>query len=176
MREDDERTTDEEMARVAVHELARRAPDEAMQRLGVRDLRPRRPRILLAEDDDELRELLAQSLREYGYDVTEARDGTELWAFASWSIASQGSGRAVDMVVTDVRMPGATGIEVLDELRRMDARVRAIVITGAGDERTTAEAHRVGAEVVFDKPFQVDDLLIAVLTLLPPPDDAVRAA
>jgi CheY-like chemotaxis protein len=149
---------------------------EEMRRPIVHELRSRTPRILLAEDDDELRKLLAQSLRDYGYDVTEARDGTELWAFASWSIASQGSGRAVDMVVTDVRMPGATGIEVLDELRRMDARVRAIVITGVGDERTTAEAYRVGAEVVFDKPFQVDDFLIAVLTLLPPPDDTARAA
>ncbi len=140
------------------------------------ELRRLPPRILLADDDDELRGMLAESLREYGYDVTEARDGSELWSFASWSLAPDAATCAVDMVVTDVRMPGASGIEVLDELRRLDPRVRSIVITGVGDERTAAAAREAGAALVFDKPFQLDDFLIVVLSLLPPPDDALRAA
>ncbi len=71
-------------------------------------------RLLLAEDDLELRELLAYVLRADGHDVTEARDGNELLA-----ILSKGLERGHEpfaLVVSDVRMPGLTAFDVLTHL------------------------------------------------------------
>ncbi|MBI5489768.1 MAG: response regulator [Deltaproteobacteria bacterium] len=142
------------------------APVEPARRRMSRPTEP--PRVLLADDDEETREMLATALREYGYDVTEARDGTELAAFLTWSLVGGEPGDSVDLVVTDVHMPGLSGLEALEQIRNLDPSLRAIVITGFPNDALEADARRLGADVVFDKPFLLDNLLIAVLSLVPP--------
>jgi DNA-binding response OmpR family regulator len=115
-------------------------------------------RLLLAEDDYELRELLACVLRADGHDVVEARDGNELW-----SLLNETAGEApFALVVSDVRMPGLTAFDVLSKLQRSLLDTPVILITAFGDQGTHLRALRLGASRVFDKPFDCDDLRAAV--------------
>ena len=118
----------------------------------------RRLRVLLAEDDAEMRRLLGWALRKDGYEVIEARDGAECVGYAQpWVFR----GRRVeppDVIVSDVRMPGWSGLEVLGILRAGDAAIPVILITAFGAPDAYAEAWRLGAAAVLTKPFDVDDL------------------
>ena len=128
-------------------------------------IRTRRPRILLAEDDPEMRRLLSRSLRRDGYDILEAKDGSKLLEYLGFSVASAAAFE-VDLVISDIRMPGFTGMEVLRELRRCDWSTPVILITAFGDRRTHQEAGRLGAKIL-DKPFDVDDLRHLVRESIP---------
>jgi CheY-like chemotaxis protein len=121
--------------------------------------------VLLADDDPEMRELIATPLREDGYSVVEAGDGIELIRAIHRFEASL---LPVGVIVTDIRMPGFSGLEMLEYLRYAGLRVPAILMTGFGDERTHREAQSLGAELVFDKPLDVDELRAAVARLVPP--------
>jgi DNA-binding response OmpR family regulator len=123
--------------------------------------RPSSPaRLLLAEDDLELRELLAYVLRADGHEVVEARDGNELLEILNE--AMQRGQEPFSLVVSDVRMPGLTAFDVLTRLQRALTDTPVILITAFGDQTTHLRAQRMGASRVFDKPFDFDDLRAAV--------------
>jgi CheY-like chemotaxis protein len=124
------------------------------------------PRVLLAEDDSELRALLASALRGDGYDVVEAEDGAELFGEIATGMLRPGRPLAPDIVISDIRMPGKSGLEVVAGMRQDDWATPVILITGFGDPQTRAEAARLGVAAIFDKPFDVDDLRTAVLNLV----------
>jgi DNA-binding response OmpR family regulator len=124
------------------------------------DSRPSPARLLLAEDDFELRELLACLLRADGHEVVEARDGNELWELLSRQPSAEGGGFA--LVVSDVRMPGLSAFDVLSKLQCTVAETPVILITAFGDRTTHLRALRLGASRVFDKPFDCDELRDAV--------------
>lgn len=118
------------------------------------------PRVLLAEDDHEMRALVAETLRRDGYDVIELESGLELrqWLERKLELHPE---ELPDLVVTDIRMPGASGLEVLHWLRGREWCLPVIVITAFGDTDAHEEALRLGAVTLLDKPFDMDDLLIA---------------
>jgi CheY-like chemotaxis protein len=120
--------------------------------------------LLLAEDDPDMRWLLSMSLRKEGYEVIEVRDGAELRSKVRMQVANPKQVPRVSMIISDFRMPGATGLDVLEELRRLEQSTPFILITAFGDEATHEEARRLGA-VVFDKPLDLEDLRTAVLYL-----------
>jgi DNA-binding NtrC family response regulator len=72
------------------------------------------------------------------------------------------------LIISDVRMPGVSGLDVLATLRREDWSTPVILMTAFGDLETRAEARRLGAKALFDKPFDVDDLRTAVSWFLHP--------
>jgi DNA-binding response OmpR family regulator len=115
-----------------------------------------RPRVLLAEDDVEMRWLLARTLRQSGYRVSEAADGRELIALIGSQILRAPSQTSIDLVVSDIRMPGLSGLNVLMGLRRARWDVPVLLITGFGDSETHTLACRLDAQVL-DKPFDLDD-------------------
>ncbi len=125
------------------------------------------PRILLAEDDDELRKLLAWSLLKEGYQVTECTDGIVLLNNLDGYLFL-GEAKCFDLIISDIRMPGITGIEILEGLHAHKNIPPMIVITAFGDEETHAHAHRLGAAAIFDKPFDIEDLLAKVREFLHP--------
>jgi DNA-binding response OmpR family regulator len=134
-----------------------------VEALGIADSQSsssRKSRLLLAEDDFELRQLLACVLRADGHDVIEARDGNELWSLLSQD--ALGSEEPFALVVSDVRMPGLTAFDVLSKLQRSLTDTPVILITAFGDQTTHLRALRLGASRVFDKPFDCDDLRAAV--------------
>lgn len=119
------------------------------------------PRVLLAEDDPELRRLIASELRRDGITVIEARDGHELVELLAEDLGSV----APDVVVSDLRMPGPSGLDALDLLRRTGGGPAFVLITAFGDEAIHEQAARLGAAAVFDKPFDLDDLTTALVAI-----------
>jgi DNA-binding NtrC family response regulator len=121
--------------------------------------------VLLAEDDTEMRRLLVSTLRREHCQVIEARTGAQL----SEQILAAGLGTNaepdVDLIISDVRMPGRSGLDVLSALRRTDHQTPVILITAFGDAEIHAEAHRLGVLAVFNKPFDLDDLRMLVVSL-----------
>jgi DNA-binding response OmpR family regulator len=120
-------------------------------------------RVVLAEDDSELRTFLAEALRAQGYQVEELADGAELLEFVANRLRSNGSISGVDVVVSDIRMPGFSGMDVLVGLRRVLDKTPVILITAFGDESTHQLARAFGAVAVLDKPFDVEHLTDTVL-------------
>jgi CheY-like chemotaxis protein len=116
--------------------------------------------VLLADDDLELRSLLSSELQRVGYAVTEVASGTDLLdRLASDLIES--ARPQFDLLVSDVRMPGWSGLEVLRGLRRAGLRLPVVLITAFGDPKSHRTADRLGA-VLLDKPFDLDDFRDAV--------------
>jgi DNA-binding response OmpR family regulator len=120
--------------------------------------------VVIAEDDRDMRRFLVESFEEEGYRVTEAATGAELRRRLSGRL----HGDAVpEILISDIRLPGFTGLELLSELRRSDWSLPVILITAFGDEAVHLEGDRLGAAMVLDKPFDVDDLINAVKAIVP---------
>lgn len=132
----------------------------------------RRPRILLADDDAPMRAVLAEALRRDGYFVTECSDGVELLTHLASLLLAQKTlpeeQRDVDVIISDIRMPGVTGMSILEGVRDHEGFPPMILITAFGDERLHEEVRRLGAVAMLDKPFDVDDLLGKVHEVAPP--------
>ena len=118
--------------------------------------------VLLAEDDQAFRQLLASVLAADGYEVVEATDGVSLLAKIESFLAARDAPADSFLVVADVRMPGLSGLDVLAILRCANWRTPVILITAFGDEATHAEGRELGAAAVFDKPFDIHALRTAV--------------
>ena len=124
----------------------------------------RRPRVLVVDDDDDMRALVASALSSDGYRVTEARDGSD--ALDMMRI----TGRVPDAIVTDVCMGDVSGLSLLAALRDEGCMTPIIVMTAFGDEQVRGEALRLGADAIFDKPIDIEDLRIVVMNVLRPND------
>lgn len=132
----------------------------------LRTARATRMHILLAEDDLEMRRMLSETLRRDGYAVTEAKNGSELLEYLDGPDAL----RDVHAIITDVRMPGISGLQALDWLQHVRVlNVPVLVITAFGDHRVREQAARLGAELL-EKPFELDELRARIrkLPLAPP--------
>lgn len=119
--------------------------------------------IYLAEDDDDMRALIAHSLQADGYEVVEAKDGAELLDLLAG--ASTSPMRRPDIIVSDVLMPCYSGLGVLAALHKSAWKVPVILITARRDESVVNDAMRLGASAVVHKPFDIDDLRTAILSV-----------
>jgi DNA-binding NtrC family response regulator len=121
---------------------------------------PVAPVIVVAEDDDELRHLLAHRLRRAGAAVIEARTGLELVELLSPPMTGGpvAARPRAELVISDLRMPGLTGLEVVALVRSVDWALPVILMTGFGDAEAHAEARRLGA-ALYDKPVDLDALV-----------------
>jgi DNA-binding response OmpR family regulator len=124
-------------------------------------------RVLLAEDDDEMRMLVSRALQQAGFKVTECDNGIQLLDKLSAFLTPQPSER-YDMIIADVRMPGLTCLEVFAGLHDRPGFPPTVVITAFGDVATRAEAEEYHAAAFFDKPFEIDELVECVCRIVPP--------
>jgi CheY-like chemotaxis protein len=122
-------------------------------------------RVLVADDDKEMRLLLSTVLRKDGFEVVEAQTGAEALDLLSTSLA-EGPSYRYDLIISDVRMPCLGGLDVLAGLRETNWVTPVILITAFGGSQTHEEASRWGATAVFDKPFNVNDLRRVVTSLV----------
>ena len=127
---------------------------------------PAAAHLVIAEDDRAMRQFLVESFEEEGYLVTEAGNGEELRRRISASGRAPGT-PAPDILISDIRLPGLTGLELLAYLRESDWSLPVILITAFGDEAVHLEGKRLGVAMVLDKPFDTEILLNAVKTLVP---------
>lgn len=125
------------------------------------DLHAIRRNILIADDDDDMRALMVNTLRSDGYSVVEARDGAEL--LETLRDALEDGRLRPDILITDIKMPRLSGLGVLQALRRARVRMPVILVTAFGDESMHVVAKRLGAVGVLQKPFDVDDLRTVVM-------------
>jgi DNA-binding NtrC family response regulator len=111
----------------------------------------KRTRILVVDDEPDVREMLSVALSQAGYEVDDAADG-----FAALAKVSR---YRPDLVLTDLRMPGMTGVDLLERMRRIHGDVPVILATGleTWDLCTAAEAY--GAVTCLVKPIDVEDLV-----------------
>src|ERR1051325_1804796 len=110
--------------------------------------------VLVVEDDGVARDLLSEILRGEGYQVDAAEDGTR-------AIALAGEKR-YDLVVSDVRMEGAGGLEVLARFQKHQPDAPVILITAFGDVTGAMQAIQRGAYDYVSKPFNVEELKLTV--------------
>lgn len=119
-----------------------------------------RPLIVLAEDNAELRALLAAALELVGYRVLQAETGARLVAIVQ-ALLQGGDGPPPRLIVTDVRMPALGGLDAARALRAAGATTPLIFMTAFGDAWTRARAAELGA-VLLDKPLSIGTLRQAV--------------
>ncbi|CAA9551580.1 MAG: Two-component system response regulator protein [uncultured Thermomicrobiales bacterium] len=117
-------------------------------------------RILVADDDPAIRDVLREFLEDEGYSVDEAGDGAHVLA----SLTGRNGGRP-DLVLMDVRMPDKTGIDVLREAppgQKTAGHLPIIIMTAFGTSNVAIEAMQLGAYDYITKPFDLDEVLVTV--------------
>ncbi|HEY82459.1 MAG TPA: response regulator [Dehalococcoidia bacterium] len=108
-------------------------------------------RILVVDDEEGVRNLLQRILQERGYDVLTAADGEE-----ALYVVSQGE---ADVVLLDIKMPGMSGLEVLDELAAQYPDTCVVMVTAVADTETAVSALKRGAYDYITKPFNRDSVI-----------------
>jgi DNA-binding NtrC family response regulator len=110
--------------------------------------------VLLVEDESALRQAVAEQLIDRGYQVEQAASGeTAIERLADF---------AFDIIITDLRLPGVDGAAVLEAAVQRYPEIIAIVVTGYGTVKDAVEAIKRGAWDFVSKPFQIDELLLAL--------------
>ena len=117
-----------------------------------------RPRILVADDEASIRDLLAKTLALAEYEVDLVPDGRS--AIERLRIMPY------DLLITDLKMPGVDGLAVIREARRLRADIPVIIITGFSTEASAIEAVNLGVSGYLTKPFRVPRVLAAAAKAL----------
>ncbi|MFZ4437110.1 MAG: response regulator [Syntrophales bacterium] len=120
-------------------------------------------KILIVDDEFNTRFAIDFMLANAGYKTTSAEDGIAAFNLVKKSLTTN---NLFDLVITDIKMPKMTGIELIEEMKKANIRVPVLVITGFGDKQTLIELLRSGCDDYLDKPFSPDDLLASVTRVL----------
>jgi two-component system OmpR family response regulator len=115
--------------------------------------------VLVVEDDGEMRNLVARLLRDAAFRVSTARDGREMW-----EVLDSPAGQP-DLVLLDVMLPGASGLDLLRRLRER-SRVPVLMLTARGEEMDRVLGLELGADDYVAKPFAPRELVARVRALL----------
>ncbi len=108
--------------------------------------------ILVVEDEEKLRRVVELQLKGAGFDVDQAGNVEDAMRLAD----------RADVILTDLRLPGTSGLELLANLRRQDSHTPVIVMTAFGSIETAVEAMKAGAVDFLPKPFSLDHLMTVV--------------
>ncbi len=126
-----------------------------------------RPRILVVDDEQAVRDLLAKTLTMADYDVDAAPDGA--------SAIDRMRAVEYDLLITDLKMPGMDGLSVIREARRATPDLPVIIITGYSTEASAIEAINLGVAGYLTKPFRLPRILAAAARALGEPVPAAEA-
>jgi len=107
-------------------------------------------RILIVEDDEEMRALLRDVIEEEGHKTDSVNNGSEAFR----KLVKQ----SFDLIITDIRMPGLTGLDILPGMRKLHPEVPIVVITAFGSEEIQRKALERGANAYLEKPIHFQKL------------------
>lgn len=122
------------------------------------------PRVLIVDDDPEMRALLLDVLKGEGFETAEAKDGAE----AVLALRA----KRFDIILMDKNMPGPSGLDLLPGLRRVCPNSPIIMMTAFGDVPSYMEAMEKGAVEFLFKPFRMEELKAAISKALAPSADS----
>ncbi len=114
--------------------------------------------VLIADDEDGLRSTIAAWLKDEGFGVEEAPDGTEA--------IKKVQARDFDVALLDIKMPGANGLEVLRYIKKNSGQTEVVMMTGMSDVSMAVEAMKLGAREYLTKPLDMDQLVPQLRNLL----------
>ena len=117
-------------------------------------------RILVVEDDEEMRSLLKDFFTEEGFETDSVSNGSEAFRILVREL--------FDLVITDIRMPGLTGLDILPGIRKLQPEVPIIVITAFGSEEIRDRAMARGATSYLEKPIHFNTLRSLVSEMVYP--------
>lgn len=116
-----------------------------------------RARVLVAEDDTAMRDIVATLLRINGCEVTTVANGTEMAAALALATVTRFPKDGFDLIVSDVRMPGVTGMSAVTRLRDIGYSTPVITITAFPDQSLREQARALDV-LVLEKPFKLGEL------------------
>ncbi|HII40381.1 MAG TPA: response regulator [Thermoplasmata archaeon] len=122
------------------------------------EVRVPKSRLLIVDDDQGMRENLAELFGSLGYDVRTAANTPEALAVLDE--------QDVDLLLTDYKMPGPTGVELIEAARKRRPGLQAVLMTAFGDSFTEIESVRRGAVGYLNKPFEADEVVAFVERIL----------
>lgn len=111
--------------------------------------------VLIVDDENDLREIVASELEYLGSKVHQAENIREAMKLLET--------HKVDLVISDIRMPGGTGIDLLESIKKRGESAPAVVLITGFADITVEEAFHKGAEALLNKPFQLDELIKLVI-------------
>ena len=120
--------------------------------------------ILIVDDEEHLRRALERSFRHEGYETRLASSGDEALALMQ--------GEEVDLVITDLVMPGMDGMALVREIRGSHPKIKVIILTAYGSDESMTEAEALGVAYYLAKPFDLFHLKSRVKRLLRAPESA----
>jgi excisionase family DNA binding protein len=126
-----------------------------------------RPRILIVDDEQTVRDLVAKTLTMADYDVDTAPDGP--------SALDRMRTTEYDLLITDLKMPGMDGLSVIREVRRRTVELPIVIITGYSTEASAIEAINLGVSGYLTKPFRLPRVLAVAARALGEPAPATEA-
>ncbi len=122
------------------------------------ELKGPKTRLLIVDDDQGMRENLAELFESLGYDVRTAANTPDALEVLGET--------EVDLLLTDYKMPGPTGVELIEAARKTQPGLRAVLMTAFGDSFTEIESVRRGAVGYLNKPFEADEIVAFVEKIL----------
>jgi putative nucleotidyltransferase with HDIG domain len=114
--------------------------------------------ILIVDDEEMIRELLLSALHQEGYVCHLASNVDE-----AFTILSE---HPVDLVISDIMMPGRSGVELLRDIKKVDTDIAVLMVTGLSDMNTALECIRLGADDYIAKPFSINRVFLTVKNLI----------
>jgi len=126
-----------------------------------------RPSLLLVDDDDALRQVLARALEKRGFAVSTAPDVESALLLAQDS--------SPEYAVVDLKMSGPSGLVLVQRLKELDAETRIVMLTGYASIATAVEAIKLGATHYLAKPADTDEIVAALMQTAGNPDVAVSS-
>lgn len=114
--------------------------------------------VLIVEDENDLRDIIAQDFRKKGFKVIESVNGNDAFKIVQ--------SEKIDIILSDIRMPNGTGIELLENIKKMNIDIPVMMFLTGGSDFSIEEAYDRGADAVFSKPFKRKTLMGAVLKAL----------
>lgn len=125
-------------------------------------------RVLIVDDDPEIRDLIAEFLGERGFEVLQAGNGLEALL--------QVKRNRPDGVILDIQMPRLGWLDALKRIHTFDANIAVVIVSGIADEAIREQARAAGAKAVLEKPVVLSELLTALGIAAPPPPAPVEAS
>ncbi|MEK7818329.1 MAG: response regulator [Bacteroidota bacterium] len=115
-------------------------------------------RILVVDDEDALRTVLSNELRDAGYDIVMSADGDEAIVELKKS--------SFDLILLDIKMPRVSGFEVLKFIKQENISLKIVMLTGFADLKNAIESKKLGASEFITKPYDLNEVLATIERLL----------